>query len=821
MPGYDGTLLFNTKIDTDGFTKGSTQLEKATLSLKKTFATLGISIGLSSLIYKIVQVSKESIALASDLEEVQNVVDTAFGDMAYKCEEFAESSIKNFGMSKLAAKQYSSTYMAMAKGIGIDSETASEMALATTARLGDVASFYNKTFDETNTMMKSVFTGETESLKNIGVVMTETNLESYRLSQGITTAYKSMSQQEKVALRLNFVLEQTKLAEGDFLRTQDSWANQTRMLTENFNQLKITLGTGLVQVLTPIIKQLNSLLLQLSALAEKFSAFTAGLFGVQTLSGDAASATASVNELADAEDNLASATTEAAKAQEKSTAGFDTLNKLGSDSDSGSSSTGTASGSSVSTLSTSVEVDEPQVSAGVQAAIDKLHQLLEPLKEISFDNLLNSLSNLKSALQPITAKLGDGLYWIYINILVPLAEWTIEDALPAFINLLAGAFTLLNGVLTGVMPFLQILWDNILKPMASWTGGVIVSVIESLATALSNVGTFLDEHPNIATGLISFLASLVTYNKVLNPFITGLQGLITNAGALEREISLLAKAAKSSFLSMVPLPALILAAVVAAVVLIVKNWDTIKEKAKEVWDFISAKGKELLNGLITGFKGLVDGAKNRFFELKDSVTSFFTSMGEKASAAVQAVRNVFSTLGQFFEDTFRGAWERVKAVFSAGGKIFSGIKEGIETAFRKIVNVLIAGINVIISSPFNKINTMLNTIHSISLLGAKPFQNLWKQNPISVPKIPYLATGAVIPPNAEFAAILGDQRHGNNLEAPEGLIRKIVREESGAGMPKEITIKVPITIDGREVYTVIAKVNEDEINRTGRSLIRT
>ncbi len=820
MPGYDGTLRFNTQIDTDGFTKGAGRLEKATLSLKKTFATLGVGFGATALIYKMVQISKESIELASDLQEVQNVVDTAFEDMAYKCEEFAKTSIKNFGMSELAAKQYSSTYMAMAKGIGIDPEAASEMALASTARVGDIASFYNKSFDEANTMMKSVFTGETESLKNIGVVMTETNLEAYRLSQGITTSYSAMSQQEKVALRLNFVLNQTRLAEGDFLRTQDSWANQTRMLTENFNQLKVVVGTGLIQALTPAVKLLNTLLLQLNALAEKFSEFTAGLFGAQTLTGDATSAASAVNSLADAEENLAAVTTKAAKAQEKSTASFDKLNKLGSD-ESSSGSAGAVGGSSAGVISTSVEVDEAQVGAGVQGAINRLRELLEPLKAISFDNLLNSLSNLKKAIEPITAKLGEGLCWIYMNILVPLAEWTIEDALPAFIDLLAGAFSVLNGVLGGVMPILQILWNNILQPMASWTGGVVVTVIEALAVALGKVGTFLDKHPDLATGLIAFLGGLAGYHKVLNPFITGMEGLIENAGALKLGISALAKGAKTSILSMVPLPALVVAAVVAAVVLIVKNWDTIKAKGKEVWDFISAKGKEFLNGLITGFQGFVDGAKKRFFELRDSVTSFFTSMGEKASAAVQAVRNVFGTLGQFFEDTFRNAWTRVQSVFSAGGKIFSGIKEGIETTFRSIVNKLISGINTIVEKPFNKINSMLNSVRSTSVLGIEPFKNLWKYNPVSVPQIPYLASGAVIPPNAEFAAILGDQKHGNNLEAPEGLIRKIVREESGAGMPKEITINVPVVIDGREVYTVVARVNEDEIRTTGRSLIRT
>ena len=98
--------------------------------------------------------------MASDIQEVQNVVDTAFGDMAYKMEQFAENSIEAFGMSKLSAKQTGSTFMAMARGMGMASENASDMAIQLTALTGDMASFYNKTSDITSTALKSVFTGK-------------------------------------------------------------------------------------------------------------------------------------------------------------------------------------------------------------------------------------------------------------------------------------------------------------------------------------------------------------------------------------------------------------------------------------------------------------------------------------------------------------------------------------------------------------------------------------------------------------------------------------------------------------------------------------
>lgn len=146
---------------------------------------------------------------------------------------------------------------------------------------------------------------------------------------------------------------------------------------------------------------------------------------------------------------------------------------------------------------------------------------------------------------------------------------------------------------------------------------------------------------------------------------------------------------------------------------------------------------------------------------------------------VTNIKDIFRSIPNWFKDTFSKAWQAVKNVFSTGGKIFDGIKEGIANVFRTVVNGIIGGINKVISVPFKSINNMLNKVRNVDILGVSPFKGFWKQNPLSVPQIPMLAQGAVIPPNAKFTAILGDQRNGRNLEAPEKLIRQIVREETG------------------------------------------
>lgn len=187
-----------------------------------------------------------------------------------------------------------------------------------------------------------------------------------------------------------------------------------------------------------------------------------------------------------------------------------------------------------------------------------------------------------------------------------------------------------------------------------------------------------------------------------------------------------------------------------------------------VWEGIKKVGLGLLD-LMNPIGGLQDGFK-----------SLWEKVASGASSAWEGIKSAFKSVPEWFQGKFRDAWQKVKDVFSTGGRIWSGIKEGIENTFRAVVNAIIRGMNTIIAVPFNKINSMLNAIRNASFLGISPFQNMWGVNPLPVPQIPMLARGAVIPANRQFLAVLGDQRNGNNLEAPESLLRQIVREEAGS-----------------------------------------
>lgn len=316
MAHYDGSIRINTLINTDGLSRGESAIRSSVNRISGALKGFASVIGAAFAVGSIIEFGKECIELGSDLEEVQNVVDVTFTTMSKKVDEFARNAVVSAGLSETMAKRYVGTFGAMANAFGFTEAEAYDMATALTQLSGDVASFYNITQDEAYDKLKSVFTGETETLKELGVVMTEAALDQYALSKGIGKTTRSMTEQEKVALRMQFVTEQLSLASGDFVRTSDSWANQVRILKLQFESLKATIGQGLINIFTPVLKVINTLLGKLATLANAFKAFTQLIAGKKSSSGGGGpSASTSRTKMSD----MASGYNDAAQAAEKYT----------------------------------------------------------------------------------------------------------------------------------------------------------------------------------------------------------------------------------------------------------------------------------------------------------------------------------------------------------------------------------------------------------------------------------------------------------------------------------------------------------------------
>ena len=338
---YDGSIRINTKLNTDGFNSGIKSMMGSLGGITK---LLGIALSTASLI----KFGKEAIGLASDLAEVDNVVNKAFGNMRSEMDALADSAIKNLGMSRLMAYQTGSTFMSMGKSMIANSEDAKNMALSLTKLTANMASFFNVSQDLASIALKSIYTGETETLKQYGVVMTEVNLKQFAQEQGIRKSYAAMTQSEKVMLRYQYVMNQLSYIGDDFIDTQDSWANQTRILSEQWKELLTILGSGLITVLTPVVKGLNMIVSALINVGNTISNILSSVFGIQMqqMSATAAAAENVAGGYADAADSMGDytdATKKAAKAAKGALAPFDDLSVLQKNTSSGS---GSGSGGS-------------------------------------------------------------------------------------------------------------------------------------------------------------------------------------------------------------------------------------------------------------------------------------------------------------------------------------------------------------------------------------------------------------------------------------------------------------------------------------------
>lgn len=787
----------------------------------------------------IVNFGKECIDLGSDLTEVQNVVDVTFGSLNTEVNRFAENAITQFGLGQTVTKKYVGTFGAMSKAFNFSNKEALAMSETLTGLTGDVASFYNLSSDEAYTKLKSVFTGETETLKDLGVVMTQNALDQYALANGYGKTTSKMSEQEKVALRYKFVLDKLNIANGDFARTSDSWANQTRVLGLRFNELKAILGQGFINIFTPIVKGINMVLSKLQVLANAFKSFTEMIFG--NAGGDDSTSTVSdlasdASKASDAVSGIGDSAKKSAK-DLKSLASFDTAQILKKD-DSDSSSSGSGAGGKIDTSGLNL-TDNLKKQA---SDIGKI------FSDINFEPLINSFNKVKEAAQPLITTIKDGLKWLYDNVLVPLAKWTIQDLLPAFLNLIAGALTVLNPLITAFKPIFQWFWNNFLEPIAKWTGGVIVDTLNLVADALTRVGDWMSNNQGIVTGMeIAVLGFFGAWKVVeLMSFIQQAGGVIAALGLLKNAIlgNVIAKiadkaetialtlmyakdfvvsiasgtaalvkqaaqwvintgakiantaatiagtvattaataatwlfnAALAVLTSPITLVVAAIAALIAIVVLLIKNWDKVKETASKCWEGI----KNAWNNAGQWFNNtIVNPIRNAFGNL-------WNGLKNGASGAWQGIKNVFGNVASWFGNIFSNAWNAVKNVFSTGGRIFEGIQQGIANTFRNIVNSLIRGINRVVSIPFNSINTALRMIRNATIAGFQPFS--WLPS-VSVPQIPYLAQGGYVKANTPQLAMIGDNRHQGEVVAPEDKLMSLYKkanQEMGLGNNEKV-----------------------------------
>lgn len=835
----DGCLNFDTNINKEGFEKGLKSLSDMVGDIKPKLKSLAMAVTAAFSVKKLVDFGRQSIETASDLAEVQNVVDTAFGESKQKMEDFADTAVKTYGISKLTAKQTGSNFMAMAAGMGLANDSASDMAMALTGLSADMASFYNVGQDVASTALKSIFTGETETLKQFGIVMTDANLQAYALSKGITKSTADMSQAEKVQLRYNYVMSQTALAHGDFAKTSDSWANQTRILSEQWKEFGATIGTVLMNVLLPAVKAINSLLSQLIALAQGAARALSEAFGFE-LSNSADEAQSIVKSTSQAADNysdIADNAQQTQEAQEGSLASFDQMNKLNDESKSDSTGVSGA-GEIMQPSGTSVEVDTGKADKklsdffkSVRTQFEKLADYLDKNFKPIFADIWSGLeresielaqilggvfSDIKSLSEPLKAyfindftplmqtafstlgKIGIGLFDSFNKVFSDI--WNVA-VFPILQNFLTVGLPLITDFNTQVWNTLGVLFDNIKEIFDTLWNGVAQPVLNALKTLWCDTWQSISDFWNewgqpIFDGINEGIT--ITKNVFLNLWETVLKPVFDELMSVADSV-----------------------------------WtEHLKPLLDEFLDFVGT----LITSVLSIYNKAIAPVVNWLVSILGPIVSsvlgkIIKTVGNVISNIIDAVKNIISALKGvvlFIAGVFTGDW---KKAWQGVKKIFKGVWDALVDIAKTPINLIIGLINGLTGAVEDAINWIIDGINELSFttpdwlpgdLGGQTFG--FDLSQIDIPEIPKLAQGAVIPPNSEFLAVLGDQKRGTNIEAPLDTITQAVLQAlvsyGGAGGNQEISVTIPLTLNGRTITQIVIDDINDYIKRNGRSPIR-
>nr|DAR49577.1 MAG TPA: minor tail protein [Caudoviricetes sp.] len=804
----------------------SSGANKSSKSIGGLKASLGKIVGILAAgfsIRGIVNIGKEAVNLASDLTEVQNVVDTAFGSMSQKMEDFANTAIDTYGISKLTAKNIGSTYTAMARGMGQSLDEATDKALEITGRVADIASFYNLSIDRANTIGRAVYSGETEPLKQIGVIMTEDQLAAFALANGYDTLYKNMNAAQKLEVRQAYFLAQTNLAAGDFVKTQDSWSNQTKILSERWKEFLSVLGSGLIQILTPALKFLNQFV---SAITSALTAFNKFL-GINT--EVSSTGAAGIADIADGMDDVTSSTEAANDAQKDLLGSYDKLDVISKDTSSGA--TGAGGGAGAGTGLNGLDITESLNNSKTKAFEQQMNKLQSILDK--FSKYLKS--NFGDTIKKITKDFKKN--FINTKNIFSKVLNDIKSLFPDFIKYLQTDFVnMVNARLNFVGDVVNGLWDSWNRVFSDLWDIVIFPFLGKLTTeGLPTISKFLTEFYKLGSDTFTqfkdifdtvwtegAVPALYLFSDVFNdvidlvsqkwneygqPIFDGLRTTVEKVGSI----------IKNTWEKTIK-----------------PIWDELMSTLDEIWnkhaqplldkfsDFVGKLillGQRILNNFILPvareFQELFGTPIGHTIQdLIKLLGLFVDGLMDKANRIFSILNNIIDFVNNVFSGNWEGAWNNIKDVFT---NIFGMITD----SGRDIMNTLIWIINSVLTGIQDGINLGIRALNSLSftvpdwipVIGGNQFG--FNIPETYIPDIPYLASGAVIPPNKEFMAVLGDQSSGTNIETPLKTMIEAFNaalDARGGSSHEPIILQLP---NGKVIAEIVWNEEEKRYKQTG------
>ena len=772
-----------------------------------------------------------------------------------QADQWASNAMTNFGLSELSAKKYMGVFGQMSNAMGITGQAALDMAEDVTGLTGDVASFYNLSTDEAYTKLKSIWTGETETLKDLGVVMTQTNLDQYALNNGFGKTTAKMTEQEKVMLRYQYVTSALSNATGDFVKTQDSWANQTRILTLRFQQLKASLGKGFIALFTPILRGFNNLLAGLQKVADGFASFVQMLTGADvstsmgSISSDIAGIGDDASSAADNVGDIGSAAKKTAKDIEKSLAGFDQINKLteptDDSSDSSGSTGGTSSGIGSVDLVPDVSGSTSNATSAISDFVNKAKKELDKLRKWSVSTFSPSMSRIWDGLTKNTDTAKKNLASAFND---------IRALGPPLLNYFNGPFTnylvtwvdtngsILNGLFDSFNTVFSDVWNKAAYPiLANFVSVGLPMLTDFASQTLSLNGTIFDTFKaswnslwsegvspaiesisNVWIGLVNTMAG--AWNEWGEPIFTGIKTAVKTTGDVFLDIW-------NNMLQPV--------------------WENALDVIDRVWsehlqpllaNFLDFVG-EVVTCATTIYNNFIAPVVGFLSELLGPIfIAIFDSIGNKVGVVVGTIADlmndtitVFKGVIQFIKGVFSGDWE---GAWNGIVTAFDGIFSGIADIAKGPINMVIGLINGLLSGMQRGINAVVKGINKLSFkvpnwvpgIGGDHFGFDLPQ--VGFGSIPYLAQGGYVKPNTPQLAMIGDNRHQGEVVAPEDKLLDMAQKAAAMASSAELlaeaisilkqilkileTLDLDIQLDGKSLKKyVVDKINE-HTKQTGK-----
>lgn len=754
------------------FQQATTGMSKAANQVSRVIRTAFAVVGVTSM----AALGKQAIDTASDLQEIQNVVDTAFGRMANSAETFAKKA-RAFGLSELQAKKSASTYMAMARSLGVAEERAASMSMAAAALTGDMSSFFNVSQDVADTAVKSIWTGETESLKSFGVVMTEANLEAYALAKGLGKTYANMSQAEKVMTRYNYVMEQLAYVQGDAQKTAGSWANQVRTTGQRLSETMSYFGSGLINVLNGVFKPLNAAIDRLQCFAKLFQSVTAQLFGNAGGSSGSTSMATATAEAASSAADIATGIEDAEKAAKRATLSIDQLHTL-SYGDSGSASN-TSTGGSL---------------AGIDVGADAFY-----LQAIGADDVIDD--GTAKEIEARATRIADSIRGAFSKVRM-VGDWLGFGEAIGPIDKLRSALTGLPGLIkknqealitlgsAGGAAFAAIKIGGFLQKLGGISGiltGIgkaIGSVIGMISSPVVLIGAAVAA---VVAGFVQLYQQSEGFQKVIN---NTLASIAENLGAI--------------------------GSVAASI------WsDTVAPLLSDLWDMIQRLWNELLapiGALIgEGILAIVDLITGVMPTILSAVGAGLDGIADGIRGLIEIVGGVIDIIYGIVEGFLTGDWSRL---WAGAGSVVTGIFDTIGGVIKGVANLIISIINAV-TGTLNLISIDVPEVLGGGKIG------------FDIPQIPSLASGGVA--YSEQIVRVGEYAGaGSNPEliAPQSVLADTVEGANGTVVDALYTVASRICQaikDNRAVVNVGGKMLADDVTRqqndrakmTGKPILAT